>query len=133
MKYSKSQAYFTIYFDSDFEPSVLNKILGVNAKKIVMKKDAVRNLNNPKQFCFYQLATNVADDRETEMAVVTILRHFIGKEEQILKLIKDNNGYCQLDLYVKREGGVNPPQISLSPNAIKVLSKLDAIYNVILI
>ncbi len=130
MKYAKSQAYFTMYFDSDFEPSILNKIIGVNANKIVLKKDAVRSLTNPKQLGYYQLATNIASDREAEMAVVTILRHFIGKEEQILKLIKDNNGYCQLDLYIKKGENEQVPEIILSPNALKLLASINARFKV---
>jgi len=133
LKYSKSQAYFTIYFDSDFEPSIINKILGVNAKKIVLRKNAVRNLSNPKQLGFYQLATNIGDDRETEQAVATILRPFIKKEEEINKLIKDNNGYCQLDLYIKHTEGEIYPSITLTKNALKLLGDLNAIYKVNLI
>ena len=39
IKHAKSQATFTMFFNSDFEPSIITKILGVNAKKVVLKKD----------------------------------------------------------------------------------------------
>lgn len=133
LKYAKSQAVFTIFFDSDFEASIINNIIGVNATKIVMKRNAVKNLTNPKELGFYQIATNIADDRETEKAVETILRPFIKNVEEINKIVKNNNGYCQVDLYIKQTKDSLNPSITLLPNAIKLLADLNAIYNVILI
>lgn len=133
IKYAKSQAVFTIFFDSDFEPSIISKIIGVNASKIVLRKNAIKTLNNPNQLGFFQIATNVAEDRETEKAVATILRPFIKKEDEINKIVKDNNGYCQVDLYIKQGEKLDNPIISLSQNALKLLGDLHAIYNVVLI
>ncbi len=124
--YFKSQAVMTIFFDSDFEPSILNKILGVNASKIVLRKNAATNPFNPKALGFYQLSTNVATDRDTEFAIATVLRAFIKKEDEINKILKENNGYCQLDLFVKRTKDGTAPMINLSVNAIKLLSSLNA-------
>ncbi len=128
--YYKSQAVFTIYFDSDFEPSILNKILGVNASKIVLKKNAVRNQSNPKALGFYQLSTNVACDRETEVAIATVLRVFIKKEDEVNKIVKENKGFCKLDLFVKQSKDGVSPDINLSQNAIKLLSDLHATFSV---
>ena len=126
LTYYKSQAVFTIYFDSDFEPSILNKILGVNANKIVLKKNAVKNPSNPQGLGFYQLATNVGEDRETEFAVATVLRVFIKKVDDINKILRENNGFCKLDLFLKQSKDAICPDVSLSPNAIKLLSSLNA-------
>ncbi|MGN1223035.1 MAG: DUF4279 domain-containing protein [Christensenellales bacterium] len=129
IKYAKSQAMFTFFFDSDFEPSVLGRMIGVNPSKIVLKKDAVVSPLNPKGHGFFQISTNVADEPQTEIAVATILRVFIGKEDAILKILNENNGYCVLDLFIKQTNGTIFPKISLSTNAIKVLSKLNAQFN----
>lgn len=124
--YFKSQAVFSLFFDSDFEPSILNKILGVNASKIVLRKNAVKNTFNPKALGFYQLSTNVAGDRDTEFAVATVLRAFIKKEDEINKILRENHGFCQLDLFVKQTKDGVSPMINLSPNAIKLLADLGA-------
>lgn len=129
-KYFESQAVFTIFFDSDFEPNILNKILNVNASKIIQKKDAVKNLNNPKGLGVYQIATNVADSKETEIAVATVLRVFISKVDMITKICKENNGFMQLDLFVKLSKDGLVPNINLSKNAIKLLAQLNAQFNV---
>lgn len=128
--FHKSQAFLTIYFDSDFEPSVLNKILGVNASKIVLRQNATKNLSNPKGYGFYQLSTNVASDRETEIALATVLRVFIKKEDEINKIMRENNGYCKLELFIKPTKNGVFPDISLSPNALKLLSSLNANFSV---
>jgi len=133
IKYAKSQATFTIFFDSDFEPSIVSKILGVNAKKIVLKKNADITPKNPRGLGYFQLATNVGDDKFTEQAVTTILRPFIKKVDDINKIVNDNNGYCQLDLYVKIGKGENIPDITLTKNALKLLSSLNAVYKVNLV
>lgn len=126
MNFHKSQAFFTIYFDSDFEPSVINKILGVKASKICLRKNAVKNPTNPKGHGFYQLSTNVASDRETEVAIATCLRVFIKKEDEINKIMRENNGYCKLELFIKPIKNGIFPDISLSTNALKLLSSLNA-------
>lgn len=128
IKYAKSQATFTIYFKSDFEPSIVSKILGVNAKKIVLKKDAEITPSNPNAYGYFMLATNVAEDRVSEAAVSTILRPFISKVEQINKIVQENDGYCQLELYIKQGKNSNFPEITLSKNALKLLSSLNAQY-----
>jgi len=130
IKYAKSQATFTIFFDSDFEPSVITKILGVNPKKIVLKKDADITPKNPRGLGYFQLATNTGDDKFTDQAVTTILRPFIKKVDDINKIIADNKGYCQLDLFIKISKGLEIPDITLTKNAIKLLSSLNAIYKV---
>lgn len=132
-RYSKSQAVFTIFFDSDFEPSIISRLLGVNPKKIVLKKDAEITSINPKGLGYFQIATNVAEDRVSEAAVSTILRPFIKKEEQINKIIQDNNGYCQLDLFIKQTKNSSFPEITLSKNALKLLSSLNAQYKLTII
>ena len=133
IKYAKSQATFTIFFDSDFEPSIISKFLGVNAKKIVLKKNADITPKNPRGLGYFQLATNTGDDKFTEQAVTTILRPFIKKVDEINKIVSDNNGYCQLDLYVKTSKGYSIPDITLTKNAIKLLSSLNAVYKVNLV
>ena len=132
IKYAKSQATFTIFFDSDFEPSIITKILGVNPKKIVLKKDADITPKNPKGLGYYQIATNIGEDRFSEQAITTILRPFIKKVEQVNKIVVDNNGYCQLDLFVKTNKG-NIPDITLTKNAIKLLASLNAEFKVNLV
>lgn len=126
INFHKSQAIFTIYFDSDFEPSILNKILGVNASKICLRKNASKNLSNPKGHGFYQLSTNVEADRETEVAIATCLRVFIKKEDEINKIMCENNGYCKLELFIKQSKDSIFPDITLSPNALKLLATLNA-------
>ncbi|MBE5746388.1 MAG: DUF4279 domain-containing protein [Clostridiales bacterium] len=133
IKYAKSQAFFTIYFDSDFEPSIISRLIGVNPKKIVLKKNAEVTSSNPKGLGFFQIATNVAEDKVSEAAVSTILRPFIKKEEQINKLIQDNKGYCQLDLFIKQTKNSVFPDITLSKNALKLLASLNAQYKVIIL
>lgn len=133
IKYAKSQAFFTIFFDSDFEPSIITKIVGVNPKKIVLKRNAEITNLNPKGLGFFQIATNIADDLFTEAAITTILRPFISKVEQINKIVIDNNGYCQLDLVIKQGKKLENPVISISSNAMKLLSDLKAKYNVVLV
>lgn len=130
ISFYKSQAVFTIFFDSDFEPSILNKILGVNASKIMLKKNAVRNSSNPKALGFYQLSTNVAQDRETEVAIATVLRVFIKKEDEINKILRENKGYCKLELFIKQSKDAICPNIELSTNALKLLSSLNAKFSV---
>lgn len=133
IKYAKSQAVFTIYFDSDFEPSIITKILGVNPKKIELRKTAEISKMNPKGLGYFQIVTNVAEDKISEAAISTILRPFIKKEEQINKIVQDNNGYCQLDLFIKQTKNSQFPEITLSKNAIKLLSSLNAQYKITLI
>ena len=129
-KYAKTQAIFTIFFDSDFEPSVISKILNVKASKIVLRKNAVKNFDNPKGYGYFRLSTNIAEDYVSEMAVTTLLRPFIKNEEQINKITRENNGFCELNLYVKQENNKPFPSITLSPNALKLLGDLKAKYSV---
>ena len=130
IKHCKTQAAFTIYFNSDFEPSIISKIIGVNAKKIVLKKDAEISQSNPYGLGFFQIATNVAEEKFAEHAITTILRPFINKDKEINKLVEDNNGYCQLDLYVKVNKNATLLDISLSKNAMKLLTSLNAKFKV---
>jgi len=132
IKYAKTQATFTIFFDSDFEPSIITKVLGVNPKKLVLKKDAEITPKNPKGLGYYQIATNTGEDRFADQAISTILRPFIRKVDQINKIVNDNKGYCQLDLYIKTKNG-NIPDITLTKNAIKLLSNLNAEFKVNLV
>lgn len=133
IKYAKSQAVFTIYFDSDFEPSIISKILSVNPTKIMLKKNAEITKLNPKGLGYFQISTNVAEDKISEAAISTVLRPFIKNEEQINKIVQDNNGYCQLDLFIKQTKNSIFPEITLSKNAIKLLSSLNAQYKITLI
>ena len=94
----------------------------------MLKKDAEITPTNPKGYGYFLLATNVAEDKISEAAVSTILRPFIKKEEQINKIIRENNGYCQLDLYIKQGKNTVFPDITLSKNALKLLSSLNAQY-----
>ena len=129
-RYCKTQAYFTVYFDSDFEPSVISKIIGIKAHKSVLRKDALRTHFNPNSHGFFQIATNVGEDRNAETAVKTILKPFIKHYQTIRKMIEDNNGYCCLDLFVHTKEKKAMPTIELSPNVIELLNKLKAVFSV---
>lgn len=133
IKYAKSQATFTMYFDSDFEPSIISKILNVNAKKIVLKNEALVTPKNPRGLGFFLISTNVGEDKFTDQAVTTILRPFIKNVDAINKIVSDNNGYCQLDLYIKASKGGSIPDITLTKNALKLLSSLNAVFKVNLV
>lgn len=130
IKYSKVQAFFTIYFNSDFEPSIINKILEMTDSKIVLKKDALVTYTNPHADGFYQLKTNVGEDKNAEQAVKTVLKPFIKNVEAINKVVKDNNGYCCLDLFVQVSSNRNYPSIDLSKNVIDLVNKLNATISV---
>ncbi len=132
-RYYKSQAIFTIFFRSDFEPSIIEKILGVKASKMAQKRKATPTSLNPEALGYFQLATNIAADRETQAAVATVLRCFIKKEEEICKICKENDGYCQLDLFVMPTRNSESPDIMLSQNVIKLLADLKAKFNMILV
>lgn len=133
MRFCKVQAYFTLYFDSDFEPSVLSKILKIKPHKIVMKKNAMSTHYNPEAHGFYQIATNVGEDKNAETAVKTILKPFIKNYEVVNKILKDNNGYCCLDLFIQTDNNKFFPTIELSPNVISLLNKLHATFSVNLV
>lgn len=132
-EYFESSAELTIFFDSDFNPNILTKILNVNASRIVQKKDATQNLFNPKGLGFFQIATNSANCKEPEIAIATILQLFISNVDMVNKIVKENNGFIQLELFVKVSKGGKAPFINLSKNAIKLLSQLDANFKVNLI
>lgn len=133
IKYCKVQACFTIYFNSDFEPSIINKILGINDSKIILKKDALITHNNPNADGVYQIKTNVGEDRNAEQAIKTILKPFIKNVDTINKIVKDNKGYCCLDLFVQASSNKNYPSIDLSRNVIDLINRLNATLSINLI
>lgn len=132
-KYCKAQAFFTIFFNSDFEPSILNKVLGMSESKIVLKKDALVTHNNPHADGYYQIKTNVGEDRNAEQAVKTVLKPFIKNVESVNKIVNDNNGYCCLDLFVQASSNRDYPSIDLSRNVVDLLNKLNATIGINLI
>lgn len=132
-KYCKAQAYFTIYFSSDFEPSILNKILQISDSKIVLKKDALITHTNPHADGFYQLKTNIGEDKNAEQAVKTILKPFIKNVEAVNKIVKDNNGYCCLDLFIQASSNRNFPTLDFSRNVIELISELNSTLSVNLV
>ena len=127
IRVTKSQALLTFFFDSDFEPDILEKIIGVKPKKNLPKCFAQKNYKNPNGLAFFQIATNVAEERLTENAVKVLLQPLLGKSEEINRILKAHNGFIQLDLLIKKSNNIMPI-ISLSPNTIKFLGKLDARY-----
>jgi len=82
--------------------------------------------SNPNADGYYQLKTNVGEDKNAEQAVKTILKPFIKNVEAINKIVKDNKGYCCLDLFIQASSNKNYPSIDLSPNVLTLLSKLNA-------
>ena len=60
-------------------------------------------------------------------------KELFKKVDEINKIVSDNNGYCQLDLYVKISKGNSIPDITLTKNALKLLSSLNAVYKVNLV
>lgn len=133
IKFCKAQAYFTIYFSSDFEPSILNKILNITDSKIVLRRNALVTHTNPHADGYYQIKTNVGEDANAGQAIKTILKPFIKNVEAVNKIVKDNNGYCCLDLFVQASSNKNYPNIDLSKNLIDLISKLNATISINLV
>ena len=124
MKVNKYYFDVAIQFESDYDVSNLEKLLGVKPTLLVQLKDS-KGLNKTAKFTY---KSKIYDEIDTAGEFENFLKENLERLEKVLPVVKANKG--KITLYIVFTQIEDKPVLYLSNETLKLLAKLDVDFEI---